>query len=102
MELEIEVVLQVITTINYPTDTIKLLASAQDWKVLVVADRKTPADWTLENVTILTVDKQRDLAYSIMDLLPFDHYGCGVPDCANRFNSQAPMLLLWFSGCRSP
>ena len=77
--------LQVITTINYPTDTIKLLASAQDWKVLVVADKKTPVDWTLENVIILTVDQQRSLTYSVMDLLPFNHYGC---DRATNLDSR--------------
>lgn len=69
---------QVITTVNYPTDTIKLLAAADTWKVLVVADRKTPADWSSPNVILLSIEEQQHLSYSVMALLPFNHYGCGV------------------------
>ena len=67
--------MQVVTTINYPTDTLKLLARAPDWQLVVVADKKTPEDWALENVIVLSIKKQEALKYAIMGLLPFNHYG---------------------------
>lgn len=70
--------IQVITTINYPTETIKLLAGAPDWQVVVVADKKTPEDWVLDNVIMLSIEQQKALMYSIMALLPFNHYGCAM------------------------
>ena len=35
----------VITTINSPTEDVKKLAAIDGWKVVVVGDTKTPADW---------------------------------------------------------
>jgi len=35
----------VLTTINAPTDDVKTLADIEGWKVVVVGDTKTPADW---------------------------------------------------------
>ena len=35
----------VITTINAPTDDVKKLADIDGWKVVVVGDTKSPADW---------------------------------------------------------
>ena len=84
--------LQVITTINYPTDTIKLLASAPDWQVVVVADNKTPVDWALDNVVLLSIEDQESLRYNIMTLLPFNHYGYDTP---TRCLASLPLLSLF-------
>ncbi|EIE18111.1 hypothetical protein COCSUDRAFT_49414 [Coccomyxa subellipsoidea C-169] len=65
----------VITTINYPTDTVKRLAKAPGWRVVVVADQKTPRDWQLYNVDILDLEKQKELDYKVLALLPYNHYG---------------------------
>ena len=35
----------VVTTINSPTEDVKKLAAIEGWKVVVVGDTKTPADW---------------------------------------------------------
>ena len=35
----------VLTTINSPTADVKKLAGIEGWKVVVVGDTKTPADW---------------------------------------------------------
>ena len=35
----------VLTTINSPTEDVKKLAKIDGWKVVVVGDTKTPADW---------------------------------------------------------
>lgn len=65
----------VITTINYPTETVKALAKAPGWRVVVVADQKTPRDWQLVDVDILDLEKQKTLDYKILPLLPYNHYG---------------------------
>ena len=65
----------VITTINYPTETVKALAKAPGWQVVVVADQKTPQDWQLNDVDVLDVEKQKTLNYKILPLLPYNHYG---------------------------
>ena len=66
----------VITTINYPTDTVKRIAKAPGWRVVVVADQKTPRDWQLDNVDILDLEKQKELDYKVLALLPYNHNGC--------------------------
>ena len=35
----------VVTSINSPTEDVKKLAAIEGWKVVVVGDTKTPADW---------------------------------------------------------
>ena len=35
----------IITTISSPTEDVKKLAAIKGWKVVVVGDAKTPADW---------------------------------------------------------
>ena len=35
----------VLTTVNSPTEDVKKLAAIEGWKVVVVGDTKTPADW---------------------------------------------------------
>lgn len=43
-------------------------------QVLVVADRKTPADWALEGVKLLTVEEQQRLNYKTAKLTPWNSY----------------------------
>ena len=65
----------VITTINHPKQAIKTLAEIIEWRVVVVADEKTPEQWHLDNVDILDIEKQKTLGYKILPLLPYSHYG---------------------------
>ncbi|MGQ4649216.1 STELLO glycosyltransferase family protein [Lyngbya aestuarii] len=64
----------VITSINYPTEAIKKFSAIEGWQVIVVADLKTPQDWQLENVKLLTVDEQKSLPFETVKLLPWNHY----------------------------
>lgn len=64
----------VVTTIQYPTPALKKLASLPDWQLIVVGDKKTPQDWHLDNCIYLDVEKQKQLSYSIIPLLPWNHY----------------------------
>lgn len=64
----------IVTTINYPTEAIKKLTSQKDWRVVIVADKKTPKDWYCENCDFLSVEKQSSLGYEIFKHLPWNHY----------------------------
>jgi len=65
----------VITSVNAPTAAVREFARLAPSDVVVVADRKTPKDWSLEGVTFLSVEEQKWLTgHRFADLLPFDHY----------------------------
>ena len=64
----------VITSINSPTKAVKQLAKLPDWHTVVVADKKTPHDWSYPNAELLTIEKQLLLNYRITKLLPWNHY----------------------------
>jgi len=53
----------VITTISLPTDDIKYIHdSSFDWCIVVVADKKTPVNWSYKNVVFLSVEVQEQMA----------------------------------------
>lgn len=64
----------VVTTIQYPTPALKKLAQLPDWRLVVVADKKTPKDWHLDNCDFLSVEQQEQLPYAIVKELPWNHY----------------------------
>lgn len=64
----------VITSINYPTKALHAFQQLQDWQVVVVADRKTPQDWQLDNVKILTVEEQEKMPLETVKYLRWNHY----------------------------
>lgn len=64
----------VVTTIQYPTPQLKKLAALEGWHLLVVGDKKTPKDWSLDNCEYLDPKKQQELGYRLADLLPWNHY----------------------------
>lgn len=64
----------VITTINKPTAVFEKLSKLSGWKGVVVADKKTPKDWYVPDVTVLTVEYQQNCNYKIAKLLPWNHY----------------------------
>lgn len=64
----------IITSINYPTKALMAFSQLSDWQVVVVADRKTPLDWKLDNVKLLTVEEQKELPLQTAKLLPWNHY----------------------------
>lgn len=65
----------VLTTINAPTEAVLALARRSDeWKLIVVGDRKTPADWAVNGATFLSIETQRAMQWKILELLPENHY----------------------------
>jgi len=64
----------VVTSINYPTEAIRVWASLPGWRVVVVGDTKTPQDWEYPNCTYLGVEEQKTLGYRVHSLLKYRSY----------------------------
>ncbi|MGD2093986.1 MAG: STELLO glycosyltransferase family protein [Phycisphaerales bacterium] len=65
----------VITMINYPTKAVETIASMKkDWNILVVADRKTPDDWSCPNTKLLSLKDQMAIDSDYARECPMDHY----------------------------
>lgn len=64
----------VITSIFLPTEAIEKFAKMKDWKVIVVGDKKTAADWNYPGVTYLSPEAQQELANKFSSLLPWNSY----------------------------
>jgi hypothetical protein len=65
----------VITSIFNPTEAIEKFSALTDYHLVVVGDKKTPADWHYNNCTYLNVEAQIALSHSLANTIPFNHYG---------------------------
>jgi hypothetical protein len=65
----------VITSIFKPTEAIEVFSKLPDHHLIVVGDKKTPADWKYNNCTFLDVTAQQDLSASLANAIPYNHYG---------------------------
>ena len=64
----------VITSIFNPTETIVRYAGMDDYRLIVVGDKKTPADWHYPNIDYISVTEQEKLDYELAGVLPYNHY----------------------------
>ncbi len=68
----------VITSINYPTETIKAISELcrkqDNFSAVVVGDKKTPADWNYEHIHYLSIADQKNLFPELDELIPYNHY----------------------------
>lgn len=64
----------VITSIFQPTEAVAAFAKMDDYKLVVVGDKKTPADWHYNNVEYLSVDAQQGIGTHLKEVLPYNHY----------------------------
>lgn len=63
-----------ITSIFPPTEGIVRFSSLENYKTIVVGDKKTPVDWECENTIFISVNDQNKLNYNILKKLPYNHY----------------------------
>lgn len=64
----------IITSIFDPTEAIEAFAQLKDYNLIVIGDKKSPENWSCENVTYLSVNDQNKLNFQILKFLPYDHY----------------------------
>jgi len=64
----------VITSIFRPTIAIEKFSVLKDYRLLVVADKKTPDDWFCENVEYISIEHQENSGFQLSKVLPYNHY----------------------------
>ncbi len=64
----------VMTSICFPGEAMRRFAALPDWQLVVVADRKTPADRQQAGARFLSVAQQRRLPFRSVDTRPGNHY----------------------------
>jgi len=64
----------VITSIFKPTEAIFAFSKLENYKLIVVGDKKTPNDWHCKNVDYISVDEQTNLNFDLIKVLPYNHY----------------------------
>ena len=65
----------IITSIFDPTAAIAAFAALEDYQLVVVGDKKTPAGWNYDGVIYLDINAQSELAPGLAGIIPFNHYG---------------------------
>jgi hypothetical protein len=64
----------IITSIFKPNAAIRAYAKLSNYQLVVVGDKKSPANWQYDNVTYLSPDDQLAMDFEITKLLPWNHY----------------------------
>ena len=67
----------VTTTINHPTPAIRKFDSLPEWDLLVIADRKTPANYRLERGDVMFPGDYVDEYYDLIKLIGYDSVRLG-------------------------
>ncbi len=64
----------VITSIFKPTEAVHSFSMMDDYKLIVVGDKKTPAEWKHDKVDYISVPSQERSVYELAKVLPYNHY----------------------------
>lgn len=64
----------VITTIFKPSEAVRAYAELGDHQLIVVGDKKTPADWFCEGADYISLDRQEAFGPQLAKTLPLNHY----------------------------
>src|SRR3954464_6032554 len=59
----------VTTTINPPTEAVNRFQAMKDWDLVVIGDKKTPADYKLQRGTYVTPDEQEKYDKDLSDAI---------------------------------
>lgn len=83
----------VVTSIYPPTAAIREIAALKGWTLVVVGDKKTPADWQLNGVVYLSPADQQDLGLGTAEILPWNHYGRKMIGYLYAMQNGADLIL---------
>ena len=64
----------VITSIFSPTEAIEKFSKLDDWRIIVVADKKTDPNWVYPNVEFVSVSEQEKMISPLVNSLPWNSY----------------------------
>jgi hypothetical protein len=83
----------VITTVYPATQSVKKWADMVGWKLIVVGDRKTPADWHCPQAMYLSAADQQTARFRIMRNLPWNHYARKLVGYLAAMEQDADIIL---------
>jgi hypothetical protein len=83
----------VITSIFKPTEAIERFAKLNEYQLVVVGDKKTPADWSYENCVYLDIEQQISLNAGLANSIPFNHYGRKMLGYAYAMKQGADIII---------
>jgi hypothetical protein len=83
----------IITSIFAPTEGVRRVVEyCPNWEVIVVGDRKTPADWHYEGVRYMSLDAQYELVPDFARACPLNHYARKNVGYLAAIRAHAPMI----------
>lgn len=83
----------IITTIAHPTEAVKKFSKLDNYKLIVVADKKTPTNWKLENCHYISMDEQDKSSLSIISELPYNHYSRKMLGYLSAITAGADVII---------
>ena len=83
----------VITSIFAPTEAVAKFAALTDYHLVVVGDKKSPAEWQHPNVTYLAVADQEAAGFRLTTRLPFNHYGRKMVGYLHAIRAGAQLII---------
>ena len=81
----------VITSVNAPTEGVKKHASKEGGKIIVVGDKKSPANWSCANVLFLPFHEHSSC--NIDMLLPYNHYSRKMIGYLHAYMEGAEIII---------
>jgi len=64
----------IITTINPKSKSIVEFEKKNDWKMIIVGDKKSVPISSSKNLTFLSIDDQKKTGFEFEKICPFNHY----------------------------
>jgi len=83
----------VITSIFPPTEAVIKFSKINEYRLVVVGDKKNPAKWECDNVLYLPVEKQLEMGYKLIDVLPFNHYCRKMIGYLHAIQNKAEIII---------
>jgi hypothetical protein len=83
----------VITSIFAPTPAVELFAGMAGHRLIVVGDRKSPADWRCPGATFLSVRDQEGMDGRLSRVLPFNHYCRKMLGYVHAYREGAEVII---------
>jgi len=83
----------VITSIFEPTSAVLQYSKLKDYHVVVAADKKTPASWSCDGVTFLSLIDQKKESGQFDNILPLNHYSRKMMGYLHAMRKGADIII---------
>ena len=83
----------IITSIYPPTEAVIAFSKLENFKLIVIGDKKTPEDWHCENVDFISIKMQDELEFSLAKSLPHNHYSRKMIGYLKAIQNNAEFII---------